>query len=99
MVLKTKVDHALPISLCLLGRRAWHSYLPEHVKKKIQDLELFLNGPNNSSVPTGGRLGLMSQGIAILAVLKQPIFVVNILSLALVFPKTDPCFLALTPIS
>ena len=22
------------ISICLLGRRAWHSYLPEHMKKK-----------------------------------------------------------------
>ena len=61
--------------------------LPEYIYKKIQDLELFLIGPNNSSAPIGGRLGLMSHGILILAVFKQPIFVVNIVSLALVFPQ------------
>lgn len=65
-----------------------------HEKKKenFQDLELFLIGPNNSSIPIGGRLGLISHGIATLAVLKQPMFVVNILSLALVFPQNWSLF-------
>ena len=66
-----------------------------HEKKKkenFQDLELFLIGPNNSSISIGGRLGLISHGIATLAVLKQPMFIVNILSLALVFPQNWSLF-------
>lgn len=63
-----------------------------HEKKKenFQDLELFLIGPNNSSIPIGGRLGLISHGIATLA--EQPMFVVTILSLALVFPQNWSLF-------
>lgn len=59
-------------------------------KENFQDLELFLIGPNNSSIPIGGRLGLISHGIATLA--EQPMFVVNILSLALVFPQNWSLF-------
>ena len=51
--------------------------------EKIQDLELFLIGSDNSLFRIGGRLGLIFHGIAILAIFKH---------------KTDPCFLALTTI-
>ena len=94
-VLNTKVDHALPISPYVFweGGRGTVIYQNTWKKKEnFQDLELFLIGPNNSSIPIGGRLGLISHGIATLAVLKQPMFVVNILSLALVFPQNWSLF-------
>ena len=95
-VLNTKVGQALPISPYVFWEGGHGTVINQNTWKKkrenFQDLELFLIGPNNSSIPIGGRLGLISHGIATLVVLKQPMFIVNILSLALVFPQNWSLF-------